>query len=181
MGGLFQICEPHRDEPGTFAYEICGNDRIIAVETGEGKEPAAASPFLHRVLWDLLGNGNIADIYRALVHLTRTRRERVCFHFRCDEPDMRRVLVMSMEPTAGNGVRFSSRPLVVERQAPGDFLERHRRPPVDVEICEICGTVLVAGRWRRVDHALEALGVFAEDLDFRTWPARCPDCRGVGH
>lgn len=161
-----------------FIYEICARDRIVAVSAhGQG----AASPLLNRRLWDMLADGNVADIYQALLRRVREGGRTMAFHFRCDEPDTRRLLSMTMEPLADGGVRFTSRPLAAGPQSPIDFFHRHRLPPADVDVCRVCGAIHAAGLWMEPDRALESLGIFSEDLDFRTWPSTCPTCRAADH
>lgn len=164
--------------PTAFIYEICASDRIVAVSApGQTSE----SPLLNRRLWDLLPNGNLSDIYQALLRRVREGGRAVSFHFRCDEPETRRLLRMTLEPLPKGSVRFISQPLEAEPQSPAEFFHRHRLPPADVDICTICGAIKAAGLWMEPDRALESLGVFSEDLDFRTWPCTCSSCRAADH
>lgn len=179
MSGVVNISEPGAAEPDAFSYEICGQDRVVSVENGDcgHTEPA----MLNRRLWDLISDGNVADIYRALVQRVRAERRTIHFRFRCDEPDMRRDLEMTMEPLDCDGIRFSSRRLGAEPQSPKEFFRRHSQAPRDVDLCRCCGAVRVAEQWSPVDMGLKALGLFAEDIQFRTRPTVCPQCRGQGH
>jgi hypothetical protein len=179
MNGLVDIREPGADDPSTFTYEICGFDRIVAVRSG--RCGASTSPMLNRRLWDHLHDGNVTDVYRALVRLVRRERRAVRFRFRCDEPDVRRDLTMTMEPLDGGGIRFTSRPVMEAPQSPTEFYRRHCRPPVNVEVCELCGSIKAGAHWLPADQGLEKLGLFADDLEFRTWPAGCTQCRTADH
>ncbi|ARJ65327.1 hypothetical protein WV31_06510 [Magnetospirillum sp. ME-1] len=178
MGSSVQC--PETDGANILTYEICGQDRVVAMSPGWAGG-GSRHPALGRTLWDLLGNGNIADVYRALI--TQTRRTGVgqCFTFRCDDFHTRRVMSMAMVPIGDDRIRFSSRPIVEDRQDSTAFLRRHRAEPLSVDICPECGGIKVGKQWLPAGSALEALGIFAEDIPFRTWPNHCASCRAGGH
>lgn len=166
------------DDITAFVYEICAADRIIAVSApGE----AAESPLLNCRLWDLLPDGNQTDVYQALLRWVREGGQAVSFHFRCDEPETRRLLRMTIEPLPKGGARFISQPLEAGPQSPIEFFHRHRLPRADVVVCRVCGAIKAEGLWMEPHRALESLRVFSEDLDFRTWPCTCPSCRTADH
>jgi len=180
MGGLFQLSEPLRHEPEVLSYEICGKDRIVAVSQGWPVGPGQRD-ILNRSLWDLLGDGNIADVYRALITEIRRTRQGLCFTFRCDDISSKRVMSMVMTPIGCDGIRLSSRPIAVERQDANEFLRRRREPQISVDICPRCGAIKAGEHWRSAASALDHLGIFAADLPFRTWQILCPRCRAAGH
>lgn len=182
MGGLFQISEPLVEEPGILTYEICGEDRII--EFGEGWQSSgrrAGRSTLNQTLWDLLGDGNIADIYRALIRQVRCGQSTVHFRFRCDDIHARRVMSMSMEPIGTTGIRFSSRVVEMEDQNIVDYFHRLNKLPLDVDLCPRCGAIRVGSDWVQPLQGIEALGLFADDISFKTWPVTCPHCHDGGH
>lgn len=187
MGRLLKISDSPREGGFSFTYEISARDRILAVNGCDRGKDGTSRNLLFRSLWDVLGNGNIADIYRLLVRQVRTERRTLRLHIRCDEPDTRRLLVLTMEPLAGGTIRFSSRPVEIEPQSPLEFFHRHQRVPAEVDICGGCGGVDVSGEWLPADQALERLRLFSDDLDFRTRSCTCPACRtgdggtGDGH
>lgn len=169
----------HQD-PKILTYEICAQDRIIAMSPG-WLNGTSRHPALGRSLWDLLGDGNIADIYRALINQIRRTGTGQCFTFRCDDPHTRRVMSMAIMPVGDGRIRFSSRPIAEERQDSTAFIRRHRAMPLNVDICPGCGGIKVMDQWLPAGSAVEELGIFAEDLPFRTWPDHCPPCRAGGH
>jgi hypothetical protein len=180
MGSIVQICEPGREEPETLSYEICARDRIVAISEN-WPNPGHRHDVLHHLLWDLMGDGNIADVYRALVTQIRRTRAGVTFTLRCDDQYTRRVVSMSMTPTSGGGIRFSSRPIVQERQDSQAFLHQRKKLSLEVDLCPTCGNIKVGEQWQPAGSALESLGIFADDLPFRTWTVHCPQCRSSGH
>jgi hypothetical protein len=180
MSGLFQISEPTRQEPEVLSYEICGRDRIVAISQG-WPERIIRQSILNRPVWDLMGDGNVADIYRALITEIRRTGEGVSFTFRCDDPQTRRVMSMALIPMGCGGIRFSSRPIEAGPQDLHDYLRRHQSLPLSLELCLQCGRIGVDGEWRPAAWAVESLGIFADDLPFRTWLVRCPHCRPDGH
>lgn len=180
MTGLFQISEPVRDASNAQSYEICGNDRVVALGLG-WPEGTRQRDILRRSLWDLLGDGNIADVYRALVAEIRRTGLGICFAFRCDDPGTRRLMSMAMMPMSCGGIRFSSRPIAVERQDAASFQRRHQGLPVNVDLCPECGRIRVGNQWHSASEALDRLGIFADDLPFRTHRVRCAPCCGRSH
>lgn len=180
MGASVHHPASNIQDPKILTYDICGQDRIVAMSQGWLKGNAR-HPALGHSLWDLLGDGNIADIYRALVTEIRRTGEGRCFTFRCDDLHTRRVMSMAIMPIGGGGIRFSSRPIAEERQDSAAFVRRHRAMPLSVDFCPECGGIKVRNRWLPAGSAVEELGIFAEDLPFRTWPDHCPPCRAGGH
>lgn len=180
MGSTIQPPASRSKDADTLTYEICSQDRIIAMSQG-WLNGNSRHPALGRSLWDLLGNGNIADVYRALITQIRRTGTGQCFTFRCDDFYTRRVMSMAMVPIGDGRIRFSSRPIVEDRQDSTAFIRRHRAVPLSVDICSQCGGIRVMDQWLPAGSALEALGIFAEDLPFRTWPDQCASCRAGGH
>lgn len=180
MGEVLQMSRLDASEPQVLTYEICSRDCIVAMSAGwlnGGKR----HPALHRSLWDLLGDGNIADIYRALVTQIRRTDMGLCFTFRCDDFQTRRVMSMAMMPIGDGGIRFSSCPITEERQDTRAFTRRRQAMPLDIDVCPSCGDIRAADQWLAADAALERLGIFAEDITFQTRHALCPSCRPHGH
>ncbi|WP_148207397.1 hypothetical protein [Paramagnetospirillum magneticum] len=180
MRGLFQICEPIRDAPDALTYEICGRDRVVSLGLGWPKGTRQRD-VLSRSLWDLLGDGNVADVYRALIAEIRRTGVGVCFTFRCDDPGTKRMMSMAMMPTSCGGIRFSSRAIAVEQQEPSLFQRRHLGLPVNVDLCPECGRIKVGNQWQPASEALDRLGIFADDLPFRTHQVRCTPCHVASH
>ncbi|MBI3445052.1 MAG: hypothetical protein HY055_06770 [Magnetospirillum sp.] len=182
MRGLFQESGPSSANSDPFSYEICGLDRVTKL--GAGWQTIYGRPrggALHHTLWELLGEGNIADLYRALVTHVRRNSVRIEFQFRCDDLEFKRTMIMIMEPVGDNAIRFSSRPLSVEPQNVAEYFYRLNQSPMNVDFCEQCGTIKVGKEWLATDRALEVLGLFADDISFKTWPMTCPSCRHHGH
>lgn len=180
MGEVVKHSKSQERDAQVLTYEICGQDRIIAMSPG-WMNGGKRHPALGRSLWDLLGDGNIADIYRALVTQIRRTGTGQCFTFRCDDFHTRRVMSMAMMPTGGGGIRFSSRPIIEESQDSAEFARRRQAKPVCIDFCPACGGIRVMNRWQPAGAAVEELGIFAEDLPFRTWPVHCPPCEPGGH
>ncbi|KIL98743.1 hypothetical protein CCC_02193 [Paramagnetospirillum magnetotacticum MS-1] len=180
MVGLFQISEPTQDAADVLSYEICGRDRIVAF--GQGwPEKTYQKSVLSRSLWDVVDDANISDIYRALVTEIRRTGLGVCFAFRCDDPGTKRLMSMVMMPLGCGGIRFSSRLIATEPQEVGEFHQRHLRLPVNVDLCPECGRIKIGDQWQPASEALDRLGIFADDIPFRTHQVRCPPCCGTSH
>jgi hypothetical protein len=180
MGGIFQISEPDRPEPDVLSYEICGRDIVVAMSQG-WPECIPRHKVLNRPIWDQISDGNIADVYRALITRTRQTGEGASFTIRCDDPQTRRVSSMAMIPMGSGAIRFSIRPIETGPQDLLDYLRRRQAHPLGLDLCQKCGGINVDGQWRPAERAVESFGIFANDLPFRTWAVRCPHCRPGGH
>jgi hypothetical protein len=150
-------------------YEIDGLNRIATVNRAwfdeaqtSGDKRLADESVVGRDLWDLIRDGSARHLYEAMISRARARAQPVGFRFRCDTPDLRRLLHMAVTPRESGHVAFEVR--LVESQ-PRESVELLRvgRAPSDalIRMCSWCKRVpLPGGVWVEVEQALEAMHLF---------------------
>src|SRR5688572_25232486 len=83
-------------------YRVDADDRIASVNAAwDAFAEANGAPWLRRKrvldrsIWAFLGDGVVAHVYESLLARIRSGR-RAAFRFRCDSPDVKRLLAMDM-------------------------------------------------------------------------------------
>jgi len=136
---------------------------------------------LGRVLWDFIYDKETRHIYRILVGDVRRDKEIITVPFRCDSPDLIRVMEMQMMPMTEQGVRFDSL-LLSEQARPAVRLldPSQERSGELLTICSWCKKVrLPDNGWVEAQEAVKRLGLFADmplpDLSHGV----CPACNDI--
>lgn len=129
-----------------------------------------------RPLWDFVADETTRQLYREI--LVRVRAGRVVsFPFRCDAPDSRRFMEMSVTTLGGGVVEFESTTRrEEERDPPQPLLDREAPRAGDLlRICGWCKRV-DAGGWREVEEAVAALRLFERRELPRLTHGMCDGC-----
>jgi hypothetical protein len=170
-----------------LSYSIDDRNRLISVNEVWAKEaedsatPGLSSPaILGRRLWDLIADPTIAHFFDLLFSRLRTgQTPRVTYSFRCDTPARRRLIQLSIVPTADQGLRFTTSVLATQERPPVALLDaRQPRSGELLRMCSWCKRVPTAnGSWREIEEAVPEL----DALDHGPLPAIshgiCPDCQ----
>jgi hypothetical protein len=109
-----------RDAAPVVRYEIDAMDRLVRVNDAWSSF-ATANDGLHLVahriigcsLWDFVAGETTRQVYKSLLRRVRDGG-RSRFTYRCDAPERRRSMEMTITARLGGHVRFESRTLVVE-------------------------------------------------------------------
>jgi hypothetical protein len=153
----------------TLAYTLDHGDHIVDIRgPWDAFAVANGAPGLTRdrvigtrLLAHVTGLG-VGELTRML--LLRARRGPVRgLAFRCDAPDRRRYLRMSLEPLPGNGLRIETTLLRTEPRAPQRFLDTNVERSDDVIVaCSWCRKIEVPGTgFVEVDDAVATQDLFA--------------------
>jgi hypothetical protein len=177
--------------PGAFvvplsdvAYRIDATDRIVTVSDGwvsfaeaNGGEGILPPRILGTSLWASIADSATRQVYRAMLGRVRKGGGAVRFQFRCDSPDLRRLLQMKVTATAGDEVDFETR--VVESQPRSEVRAMHpdaARSEALLTICGWCMRVPVNEEWLEIEQAITALGLFEEAATPQLSHGMCPAC-----
>lgn len=150
-------------------YEIDEQNRIATVNLAWFEEAQTGGDarledehVIGRDLWDLIHDPNTRHLYETMIKRARERTQSVGFRFRCDTPDLRRLLHMEVAPRERGHVAFEVR-LVASQPREAVELLRVGRAPSDalIRMCSWCKRVpLPSGAWVEVEQALDAMHLF---------------------
>ncbi|MCE9615974.1 MAG: PAS domain-containing protein [Lentisphaerae bacterium] len=171
--------------PTPCIYRIDASYRIVAVggswaefALANGGDNLLPDDVLGRPLWEFVTDDNTRHLYRMLIDRVVHTRVAVSIPFRCDSPDKRRFMQMSIAPHATALCEFTSRMVRVETRPPQVLLADQERPRMGtIRICSWCKSVEVAAsRWEEIEEAARQMEFFAAaSLPFVTHTI-CPKC-----
>lgn len=166
-----------------ISYTLNANDELISVDgqwdafaTANGGAHLTSPNVLGRSIWDFVSDPTTRLLYRDV--LARVRHDRtVTFTFRCDAPDCRRLLAMTVLGKPGGWVVFEIRTISEERREPQRLLDLATLRSSDLlRLCGWCKKVDVSGRWTEVEEAVVALGLFDQAVLPQVTHGICETC-----
>jgi hypothetical protein len=166
-------------------YQLNASDEISSVNEewlrfarANDGEPLLPPQILGRPLWDFIGDMETQHIYRLLHRRVRTRGEPVRLSFRCDGPERRRLLELSISAGAEQGLSYRVRTVREEDRKPVPLLDPHRpRSETFVTMCGWCKRVSAPPHgWLEVEEAVDALSLFAEPRPPQLTHGICGQC-----
>lgn len=168
-----------------IVYRIDSRDRLIEVDDGWRRFAEAnrawdlaRDSILGRSLWDFLRDAETREIFSSLLDKVRARQSALSFPLRCDSPDTRRYLRLTLSPIPDEGVEFISETIRTEKRSRIGLLDVTGDKTKDfVRICSWCKRVAVPGGWTEVEFAIAILGLFDESPLPQLSHSICPDCR----
>lgn len=150
-------------------YRIDVDDRIVSwseeysgfAEANDGAELADVA--MHgRSLWDFIKDDRTSMVYRSLVDRAREGHSS-SFCFRCDGPDTRRHLSMTITGIEDGGVSFDVDEVSVEGRERQSILDRREpRSNEFVLFCSWCSRLRIAIDWHELETAVPLLGIIDE-------------------
>lgn len=174
------------NEPVTsMEYSIDADDRVVAVDenwvgfarANGATEIAGALP--SGTIWDHFADGEVRDLWRLVVARVRSRGAELRVPLRCDAPDSRRWLEMTISPGTEGTVHFRS-DLVFEEDRNAvplldpDAERDSRMPPVPV--CEWCADGYDGSHWAEIEQVVRDLRLLEQSLP-PVVHGICPSCR----
>jgi hypothetical protein len=166
-------------------YQLNASDEISSVNEewvvfarANDGEPLLPPQVLGRPLWDFISDMETQHIYRLLHRRVRTRGEPVQFSFRCDAPDRRRLLELSISAEGEQGLLYQVRTVREEDRKPVPLLDPDRpRSEMFVTMCGWCKRVSAPPHgWLEVEEAVDALSLFAEPRPPQLTHGICDQC-----
>lgn len=149
-------------------YKINNRDRIIFVNDEWSRFALAndapelvAEKILNRSLWNFIKNDTIQELYRKFVGKARAGNT-VRFNFRCDSPDFRRLLKMTITLQEEQSVQFETHVIWKQKRAPQTILQKNNRSADRILIvCSWCNKINVKNEiWQEIEEAVENLRLF---------------------
>ncbi|HTH52286.1 MAG TPA: hypothetical protein VL501_10165 [Pyrinomonadaceae bacterium] len=168
-----------------IVYRVNGDDEITFVNTAwdsaaleRGDHRVLSAEVLGKPLSNFISDPTTRELFDRIIVAAR-RGNRVEFQYRCDLPDERRVMKMSIRKLGGDGdVEFVSTLVSSEpRPSQAIFEELEHRTDEFLKICGWCQKVNVdQDLWLEVEEAVEALGLFKKDRLPDISHGICPAC-----
>ena len=171
--------------PVRVRYHIDAEDRLDGFDAGwtafaETNDGAAMLPSkIHgQVLWQFIGDSTTVQLYKGMLRRLRKSGAPVRFKLRCDSPDRRRFLEMTLTADSSRGVQFDVKVLKEElREAVPLLAATTPRSDRLVLMCAWCQRVRVpSGDWVEVEDGLNALEIFNAETVPRLSHGICPAC-----
>jgi len=151
-----------------ITYRINSDDEIIFVNNewsnfavANNASELISDKILHLSLWKFITDVTSEQIYRQILRQVRSGLK-MQFTIRCDAPETRRLLEMTVSPYGNDKVQFDTRPIWTEERAPQKILQKNLpRKDHIIIICSWCNKIEVGkDDWREVEEAVDALKLF---------------------
>lgn len=123
----------------------------------------------------------MVELTALLTAAARKRGTAIAVPFRCDSPDVRRFMTMTLQAELRGGVRFEYRLDRVEPRTEGALFDRQAPRSEDlIRVCSWCGRIRHAEAWNEVEQAIALGGYFVRGaLIPKLSHGICDDCRSV--
>lgn len=179
----------------TVRYELDGDDRIVFVNEAwsafalaNGAPHLSGDAVLGRLLWDFIADDSTRQAYRTVMTCVRDG-DQSRFGYRCDSPDVRRYMEMTITTCPGGTLLFESvtqqviprarsltLPTVGGRAQDAPALpDRANAGDVLIRSCGWCNRVDAHAIWMELEPGLAELGLAGDDAA-RVTHGICPSC-----
>jgi hypothetical protein len=173
------------DSNADLSYRIDECDRIVFVDDSwsrfaQANDAADLTPrhVLGRPIWEFVTDETTRALYRDLVGRVRRSGVAVRFPFRCDAPEWRRRLEMTIARCPGSLVEFRSRTLAAEPRPAVPLLSSQTARSSDLlRMCAWCQRVFAgAWGWVEAEEAVDRLQLFSTGRLPLLSHGLCPEC-----
>jgi hypothetical protein len=176
------IQDPHPSD--RVVYEVDGNDTLCAVNpawtefaTANGATGLLPKHVLGTCLWSHVVGEETSTLYRSLLDVVRRTQRTVSFQYRCDSPDLRRFMRMTVSPVRHAGVVFES---VLIRSEQRDRAVHMRYAGIAVHPmvlrCSMCNRLQFRGEWMDIAEAFKRGEVLNTEIPIRVAYTVCEPC-----
>jgi hypothetical protein len=168
-------------------YEIDAEDRIQRVDGSwssfaleNGADQLAGDRIIRTSIWDWISGVDVRHTYRLVFDRVRETRMSVSFPFRCDSPDTRRFMKLSISPRTGAALGFDAQLVKAEERPPVALIDpaAEGSDPL-VALCSWCKRARSPGDlWLEIEDTIPALGLLDSSRHSITHTI-CPECTGL--
>ncbi len=128
-------------------------------------------------LWDYISESTTRDIYQIILKKVRASGGTIAVPFRCDGPECRRFMEMSVTSLGAGAVEFHSVLLWEEKRPRMDLLDpSFPRTEELLTMCAWCKKVQTVG-WVEVEEAVRQRQLFDQPRLPKITRGICPACR----
>ncbi len=120
---------------------------------------------INRDLWHFIADKETTYLYKMVLERVRTQKPHLIIPFRCDSPDCRRFMEMTISHLPEDAVKFQSRILKQELREAVRLLDISvSRSSHFLPICSWCKKIEVSPeRWLEVEDAIKTLDLFVNE------------------
>jgi hypothetical protein len=177
------------EENQIIQYMIDPEDRItyvsdnwwfFAEENGAGAD-CYPPRLLGLSLWDFIAGAETRHLYDILIAKTRAGKKDIQVPIRCDSPDRRRKIVISLNSVGDGHIEFRCRTIRVDAREPVDLLRSDvARADRLIRICSFCKKVAVtADEWIDTEQAIDRMALFIGNALPQLSHGVCPACHAA--
>jgi len=169
-----------------YRYRIDGNDIIRQVsrnwqkflDQNDGPSNLAERNIVGKSIWDYISGKETIQLYKIVFEKVRRNQKELKIPFRCDSPDIKRYLTLSLIPAPGNGIDFVSRIIKTEKRASVELLRNDiKRSKEMINMCSMCKKIRISGnRWEEIETAIDELNLFHGRVLPEISHGICPAC-----
>ncbi len=170
----------------TIIYRIDNNniiDRLsdnwqICSEENFGGDICKPINVIGSPLLDFITGLETRYLYKIILRRVRDRMRSSTFGYRCDSPEKRRFLDLSIIPLKHNAVDFWSRVVRTESREPVVLLKNDiERSDEFVRICSMCKKISISDtEWAEVESAITKLRLFEKERMPELTHGLCQSC-----
>jgi hypothetical protein len=173
-----------------MSYTLDQTDCIVSVgcawddfARGNQGDAVLASKVIGRKLDQFIHDDATRMFVNSLLMAVRLRHEAISRPYRCDAPELKRFMEMTVTPRAGGALEVTHRELRSEPM-------RHRVRLVAalqgskaafVKRCSLCNRIQAGGVWSEVDAAVQDGRLRDSTADVKVIYGVCPDCQSRRH
>lgn len=105
-----------------------------------------------RPIWDFIIDDNTRMWFETLLQLAKLKHDALVRHYRCDSPDLRRFMKMTIDAMHDHGFRVLHEVISVEERSQPVYIHCSGSPSHgDVIRCSSCGKIKVGSVWVEPD------------------------------
>ena len=169
----------------TYGHSVDKNDRIVAVSENWqafAEENLGATCFPEKIigssLWDHIRDPETKHLYEIILQKVREHHCQATFPFRCDSPEKRRFLELSVIPMEDGSVDFVSRKIKTEARKPVELLRSGIvRSNESIRICSMCKKIALSEtEWSEVEIAVQEMKLFERKVLPQITHGVCEPC-----
>lgn len=158
------------NHPEKYVHRVDKNDIIIAVsenwQSFAQDNLGASSLFPENIigssLWDHIRDSETKHLYEMILQKVREHHQQATFSFRCDSPEQRRFLKLTVIPLEDGSVDFESQTIKTELRKPVELLRSDvERSEETIRICSMCKKIAMSKTdWEELEFAVQKLKLF---------------------
>jgi hypothetical protein len=162
-------------------FELVSDNWQLFHKQNGGADHCKKENILGSPLWKYISGTETTHLYEIMLKAVRDTKKTMKFLFRCDSPDLRRYLELTVIPLQDGAVQFHSRVIRTESREPVDILRKDvERSEELVTMCCICKKMKVADDiWEEVEQAINTLKLFDHEQLPQITHGICDDCYGT--
>ena len=155
----------HRIDKSGLILSVSENWRSFS-EENFGAETCFPENAVGSSLWEHIRDPETMHLYEIILQKVRRYQRQATFSFRCDSPEERRFLELSVIPMKDGTVEFESRIIRTELRKPVELLKPDiERSDNFIKICSMCKKIAISEtQWEEAEIAIQKLKLFEKDV-----------------